>query len=57
MADKKDLFQGLVLLLIVVVVGWVLVYFQHKNAVNNANHPIKQLTVEDKLRFKGGMSN
>lgn len=55
MANKKDLFQGLVLLLIVVVVGWVLVYFQHKNAVNNANHPIKQLTVEDKLRFKGGM--
>lgn len=55
MANKKDLFQGLILLLIVVVVAWVLVYFQHKNAANNANHPIKQLTVQDKLHFKGGL--
>lgn len=57
MKNTKDILQVLFLILIITISVCVLAYFQHKSNLNAAKHPMKPLTVEEKLRFKSGLSN
>lgn len=55
MDNGKNLFQILFLILLVAIMIWTVMYFQRKSYSNSVSRPVKQLTVEEKLRFKGGL--
>lgn len=54
MSNFKDIFRILLLIVLVVTMVYVLIHFQKKNT--KVQH-LKPLTIEEKLRFKGGLTD
>lgn len=55
MENKENILKILFLIIVVTTVIWLIIYLQNKSGSNYVK-PVKPLTVEDKLRFKGGLS-
>lgn len=57
MQSQKNMLQGVFLFLIVATMIAAVWYFQHKSYVNSAKQNFKPLTIEEKIRFKGGLDS
>lgn len=55
MYKENNLAQILLFILFALIMLIIVVYFQHKSYVNSANQTFKPLTIEEKIRFKGGL--
>lgn len=55
MQKENNFLQISIFILFVSIVLFATVYFQYKSYVNSANQTFKPLTIEEKIRFKGGL--